>query len=192
MQLAPRKALTSLSFSARPFFSSSPPKPVPPPYVASTGSPYFYHDMSILELKEYLKEHGVVYNDIFDRETLCRSVWEAHCDCMSMSELAMFLSENHISTADCRDIASRRQKAKDAYQNGQPPVSSAPTLKSNDVVTLKGLTSTEMNGKWGIVIQPDCGEGRAEVWIEEMGKVVKVKFENIAVASDNSADEYLD
>jgi hypothetical protein len=147
--------------------------------------------MAIPELKDYLRERGVAYTDILDRETLCRRVWEAHCDCMSMSELTSYLSENHISTADCRDIASRRQKAKDAYQSSRLPTSFPPSVKRSQVVTLKGLTRAEMNGKRAIVVQPDCGGGRTEVRIEDSGKLVKVKFENIS-ATSNDLDEYLD
>jgi hypothetical protein len=38
-----------------------------------------------------------------------------------------------------------------------------------------------MNGKGGTVVQADCGGGRAEVRLEESGKLFKIKFVNLAV-----------
>ena len=146
-----------------------PPPPMPqsgplPTYINTTAAPpYFYHDMTVHELKEYLRERGVIYSDILDRETLCRRVWEAHSDCMTMTELGTFLSENRISTTDCRDVGSRRQRAKEAFQIGPRGASASSRVQLHDVMTLQGLTRAEMNGKRAKVIQPDCGGGRAEV-----------------------------
>jgi hypothetical protein len=201
----PGSSPVKLAPRARPKPTPAPPvlRRVPPPpalpqsgplptYVnATAGSPYFYHDMTIHELKEYLRERGVTYSDILDRETLCRRVWEAHCDCMTMTELGTFLSENRISTANCRDVGSRRQKAKEAFQISARGPSASSRVQLHDVVTLRGLTRAEMNGKRAKVIQPDCGGGRAEVRLEESGKLVKVKFENLTAVNDSS-DEYLD
>jgi hypothetical protein len=50
-------------------------------------SPFFYNGMTTAELKVYLSERDVEYGDALDRESLCRRVWEAHCDCMSVTEL---------------------------------------------------------------------------------------------------------
>jgi hypothetical protein len=180
----------------RPLQAAIPPSSTPPSYAsATTTSPYFYHDMTVSELKKYLRERGVVCTDILDRVTLCQRVWEAHCDCMSMDELTRFLTENNISSSDCRDIASRRQKAKETFQADRsmapkytqdrpmatkhdvPPIL---RIQEHDVVTLTGLNRAEMNDKRATVIHPDCGGGRAEVRLEESGKVVKVKLENIA------------
>jgi hypothetical protein len=152
--------------------------------------------MTASELKKYLRERDVAYRDILDKETLCRRVWEAHCDCMNMAELVKFLTENHISTSDCRDIASRRQKAKDAFQASRPAAPKhvpilAFCVQEHDVVMLTGLNRAEMNGKQATVVQPDCGGGRAEVRLEESGKTFKVKLENLAVVSNDDSDEYL-
>ena len=169
----------------------------PPPYcIATATSPFFYHEMPTSELKKYLSDRDVGYGDVLDRETLCRRVWEAHCDCMSVSELAAFLSTNGILAADCRDIASRRERAKGAFEARRPaPPTSTPTptptptpvavpeirVQEHDVVTLSGLNRAEMNGKRATVVQADCGGGRAEVRLEESGKLFKVKFANLAV-----------
>ena len=166
----------------------------PPPYAMATAtSPFFYHEMPTSELKKYLFDRDVGCGDVLDRETLCRRVWEAHCDCMSVRELTAFLSENGISVADCRDIASRRERAKGAFEARRPapptptpvavPVMVVPEIRvqEHDVVTLTGLNRADMNGKRATVVQADCGGGRAEVRLEESGKLFKVKFANLAV-----------
>jgi hypothetical protein len=149
--------------------------------------------MTVSELKEYLRGCGVAYGGILDRETLCRQVWETHCECMSMPELNAFLMENSISTSDCRSVASRRQKAKEAFQMNRP---AAPTpvlrVQKYDVVMLTKLSRTEMNGKRAKVIQPDCGGGRAEVCLEESGKNFKVKLENLLIMPGDGSGAYLD
>ena len=88
----PGSSPVKLAPRARPKPTPAPPPvlrrgPPPPPMPQSgplptcinttAASPYFYHDMTIHELKEYLRERGVIYSDILDRETLCRRVWEA-------------------------------------------------------------------------------------------------------------------
>jgi hypothetical protein len=193
--LAPRTP-TPATTSTQPHRSPQPtpavPKSNPPSYTsATTSSPYFYNDMTVADLKEYLQRSGVYHNDILDRETLCRRVWETHCECMSINELNAFLMENNISTSGCRDIISRRQKAKEAFQITRPSApTQGPRIQKNDVVTLTKLTRSEMNGKRAKIVQPDCGGGRAEVYLEESGKTFKIKLENLVVRQDSV--EYLD
>jgi hypothetical protein len=154
--------------------------------------------MTTAELKGYLSERDVEYSDDLDRESLCRQVWEAHCDCMSLTELVAILSENQISTAGCRDIASRRQRARESFQAQRPatqtpttvptPAVVVPGVREHDVATLTGLNRAEMNGIKVIVVQPDGGGGRAEVRLES-GKMFRVKWENLAV---ERLEDYLD
>ncbi len=164
----------------------------PPPYSEGDGraspppTPFFYNTMSASELKSYLKERGVTYGDILDKETLCRRVWETHCDCMSVTELNKFLSDNNISAAGCKDISSRRQKAKDAFcpptRPTQPPKSlntSATRFRKDDSVVLTGLNRTEMNGKKGTVVSVDHAEGKVLVRLAGTSKTVKIKLENL-------------
>jgi hypothetical protein len=110
---------------------------------------------------------------------------------MSINELNAFLMENNISTSGCRDIISRRQKAKEAFQITQPSApKQGPRIQKNDVVTLTKLSRSEMNGKRAKIVQPDCGGGRAEVYLEESGETFKIKLENLVVRQDSV--EYLD
>jgi hypothetical protein len=147
--------------------------------------------MTVAELKEYLKGQGVDHNDILDRETLCRRAWETHCECMSITELNAFLLENNISTSGCRDIISRRQKAKGALKIPRPSApKQAPRVQKNDLVMLAKLNHSEMNGKRAKIVQPDCGGGRAEVCLEESGRTFKIKLENLVVRQESG--EYLD
>ncbi|KIJ31525.1 hypothetical protein M422DRAFT_77608, partial [Sphaerobolus stellatus SS14] len=186
IQLAPR--------TPRPPPSPRPPPPPPPqPAAPAAPSTHFYKSMSATELKDYLKQRGVAYGDILDKETLCRRVWDTHCDYMTVMELNTFLSENNISVVDCRDIQSRREKAKNTFDANRPgsvgsstststPAPALPQksgLRKNDRVKLTGLSRADMNGKYATVIQEDCGNGRAEVRIDEMEKNFKVKFDNI-------------
>ena len=58
--------------------------------VTSPSSPFFYHTMSTPELKAYLTDRGVEFSDVVDNKTLCRRVWDTHCDCMTLIELNTF------------------------------------------------------------------------------------------------------
>ena len=174
----------------------------PPPYAPTVEPPsLFYQHLSISELKDYLRERDVSFGDILDRETLCRRVWETHCDCMGISELNTFLTENGISTADCRDIMGRRQKAKDTFEAVRPqaPTSQShhespldkPLVKEKDRVELFGLNKIDMNGRKGEVLGVDMVAGRAEVMLDGMGKSFKVKFANLTVI-EVAEDDLLD
>src|SRR5262249_26005858 len=128
--------------------SSTTSRADPPSYVSAGSSgprlPFFYEDMTASKLKEYLRERGVLYTDILDKETLCRRAWEARCDTMNLHELDAFLTENNISTADCRDTASRRRKAMEAFRMTRPL---APKhVQKDDIVVLVRLNRDEMNG----------------------------------------------
>jgi hypothetical protein len=155
--------------------------------------------MSVSELKQYLKDHGATFNDILDKETLCRRVWDSYCESMGLNELNEFLSENSISTADCRDIESRRRKAKGMFRPPKrpaaPPLASANTSqvrwRKDDNVILKGLNRAEMNGKRGTVVSVDNALSKVQVRIEDMDKSFKVKFENLQMATEEE-DEELD
>ena len=155
--------------------------------------------MSASELKQFLNDHGATFNDIQDKETLCRRVWDTYCESMGIIELNTFLSENSILTADCRDIESRRQKAKGMFRPPKrpaPPLASANTSqvrwREDDNVILKGLNRAEMNGKRGTVVLVDNALGRVQVRIEGMDKSFKIKFENLQMATDEEEDEELD
>ncbi|PPQ95221.1 hypothetical protein CVT26_014913 [Gymnopilus dilepis] len=192
--------------------AAAPPPANPPSYVSAishtASSPAFYNSMKVSELKEYLRDNGVAHEDVLDKETLCRRAWETHVDSMSIGELNIYLSENHISTQDCRDIASRREKAKQAFQSTRhsaPEPSERKTdtsgtspLQNNDIVVLTGLSREDMNGKQATVLQADCGNGRAEVHVEELGRAFKVKFENLILnpfvdqTGDGHDEDFLD
>jgi len=181
-----------------------PPQPGPPmpkdektPIPSQSYDPntLFYLNMSIAQLKNFLTERDVDATDIFDKETLCKRVWETHCDSMSISELNTFLSKNGISTAGCRDISARRQKAREAYRPPSRPAPSTPGngsggWRKDDVVMLTGLSKAEMNGKKALIQIVDTSQGKATVWVEDMGKAFKVKFENMKpfVANGDGSD----
>ena len=199
-----RSEPTKFNFSNDPpqsEFSNEPPpysqgdgraSPTSPPYFQGDGraspppTPFFYNTMSAFELKSYLKERGVTYGDTLDKETLCRRVWETHCDCMSVTELDTFLSGNNISAAGCKDVFSRRQKAKDAFRPptrpAQPPKSlntSATRFRKDDIVVLTGLNRAEMNGKKGTVVSVDHAEGKVLIQMAGTSKTFKIKLENL-------------
>jgi hypothetical protein len=175
---APVKAVTPVRRPPPP--AAALPSEDPPPYSSATAaSPFLYRNMTVSELKEYLRQYDVSCGDIRDKETLCRRAWETHCDCMTMPELNTFLTENNISTLDCRDITSRRQKAKDAFRtDSEAP---APRFQEHDVVILTKLSRMELNGESAAVVKADCGGSRAEVLLEESGTRIKVKFENLVL-----------
>lgn len=82
----------------------------------SAASPFFYQSMTVGELRDFLEACDVDAGGIRDKERLCRLVWDAHCDCMSLTELNTFLSTKKISTASCRSVGDRRDKAKAAFE----------------------------------------------------------------------------
>ena len=176
-----------------------PPRYSEEPTTRPSSSPFFYDTMSASELKQFLNDHGATFDDILDKETLCRRVWDTFCESMGIIDLNKFLSENSISTADCRDIESRRRKAKDMFRSPkrpEPPLASANTSqvrwRKDDDVILKGLNWAEMNGKRGTVMLVDNALGRVQVRIEGMDKSFKVKFENLQMATNEEEDEELD
>jgi hypothetical protein len=147
--------------------------------------------MSVSELKNFLEERDVEFGDVLDKETLCRRVWDTYCDCMSVVELNRFLSDMNISTAGCRDIYSRRQKAKAAFEPptrpSRPPASadtSAIRLKKDDTVVLTGLNRAGMNGLTATVVSVDRAEGKALVRVEALDKTFKIKLENLKIQED--------
>ena len=164
----------------------------PPPYTETkdpSSSSFFYKTMSTTELKTFLKERGVEYGDVLDKETLCRRAWDAHCDCMTIVELNAFLSDKNISTVGCRDINSRRQRAKDAFDSptrpSRPPASSntsATRFIKDDMVVLTGLNRADMNEKTATVISVDHAEGKALVRVEALDRTFKIKLENLKQA----------
>ena len=178
--------------------------PHPPPRYSEKpttkpSSPFFYDTMSASGLKQFLNDHGATFHDILDKETLCRRVWDTFCESMGIIELNKFLSENSISTADCRYIESRRRKAKDMFcppKRPTPPLASANTSqvrwRKEDNAILKGLNrNSEMNGKRGTVVSVDNALGKVQVRIEGRDKSFKVKFENLQMVTDEEDDEEL-
>ncbi|KAJ2935492.1 hypothetical protein H1R20_g1602, partial [Candolleomyces eurysporus] len=142
--------------------------------------------MSIPELKSYLTTRDVEFSasEIVDKESLCKLVWETHVDCMSIGELNTFLSQNKISTAGCRDVNARRQKAKDAFEPPSRPVASpggggAGGWRKDDLVVLTGLSRADMNGKKGVVQVVHTDERKVTVFIEDMNRAFKVKYDNV-------------
>lgn len=175
----------------------------PPPYTESNeqnnSSPFFYNNMSVTELKTFLTERGVEFGDILDKETLCRRTWETFCDCMTIVELNTFLSDRNISTVGCKDINSRRQKAKDAFEPptrpSMPPASSdtsAIRFLKDDTVVLTDLKRGDMNGLTATVISVDHAEGKALVRVEMMDKTFKIKLENLKMEDEAEAIEELE
>lgn len=173
----------------------SAPPPLPPrdvkvplssaPNANPAANAFFYQSMSISELKAFLGERDVDAGDILDKETLCKRVWETHVDCMSFSEVNAFLAAQNISTAGCRDIGAKREKAKEAFQPpARPPASTggggSGGWRKDDEVVFVALSKAEMNGKRGVVQSVDTAAGKVTVWVEDMGRPFKVKFENVA------------
>jgi hypothetical protein len=200
---APTPSPTNTSPATRNVPSHNNPPPPrrqanPPPYT-ETSSPFFYHTMSVTELRTFLTERGVEFGDVLDKETLCRRAWDTYCDCMTMVELNRFLSDNNISTVGCRDVNSRRQKAKDAFESptrpSRPPASSdtsSTRFRKDDTVVLTGLNRGEMNGKTATVISVDHAEGKALVRVEVLDRTFKIKLENLMMQDDLEAVEELE
>ena len=147
--------------------------------------------MSVTDLRAFLAERGVEFDDVLDKETLCRRAWDTHCDCMTIAELNTFLSDRNISTVGCRDVNSRRQKAKSAFEPparpSRPPASSdtaAIRFRKDDTVVLTGLNRGEMNGKTATVISVDHAEGKALVRLEVLDKTFKIKLENLKMQEE--------
>lgn len=150
-----------------------------------TANALFYQSMSISELKAFLTERGASAGDIFEKETLCKRVWETHVDCMSFSEVNTFLADNKISADGCRDISARRAKAKEAFQPPARPSASSGVggsggWRTDDEVIFVALSRAEMNGKRGTVQSVDTAAGKVTVWVGDMEKAFMVKFENVA------------
>jgi Zinc finger, ZZ type len=194
MRLAPRAPR-----AAAPTFNAfhtpqSPPQVPPKSRAASDHSPtgFFYIGMNVTALKSYLQTNGVQSGDILDKETLQRRVWDTHCDSIGVSEVNSLLAENGVSLASCRDVATRREKAKDLFRSEARPLPPLPStrFRENDRVVLTGLSRADMNGKTGIVVVRDCGGGRSEIQVEGIAKSFKVKFENMepAVEDDSILD----
>jgi hypothetical protein len=151
--------------------------------------------MSTADLKTFLTERGVDFSDVLDHETLCRRAWDTYCDCMTFVELNTFLSGKSISTVGCKDVNSRRQKAKDAFQpptvtrtSQRPPTSSdtsAIQFRKDDKVVLIGLNRAEMNGRSAMVMSVDQSKGKASVRVEVLDKTFKVKLENLKAQDDD-------
>ncbi|KAH6911802.1 hypothetical protein BKA70DRAFT_862847 [Coprinopsis sp. MPI-PUGE-AT-0042] len=149
------------------------------------ASKFFYQSMSIAELKAFLNERDVDGGDILDKETLCKRVWETHCDCMSISELNTFLSSSNIPTTGCRSVSDRRDKAKAAFE---PPARPTPGprmdrgsggWRKDDVVVLTGLSKADMNGKVGKIQVIDSEARKVTVFVDDFGRAFKVKYENV-------------
>ncbi|EDR04006.1 uncharacterized protein LACBIDRAFT_295117 [Laccaria bicolor S238N-H82] len=175
--------------------TNPPPRYSEKPTTKPSSSPFFYDTMSASELKRFLKDHGATFDDILDKETLCRRVWDTYCESMGIVELNKFLSENSISTADCRDVQSRRRKAKGMFRPPKRPAAppantSQVRWRRDDTVILKGLNQTQMNGKRGTVVSVDNELGKVQVRIEDMDKSFMIKFENLQMAIDDLEEEY--
>ncbi|KAJ2913688.1 hypothetical protein MD484_g6726, partial [Candolleomyces efflorescens] len=170
------------------------PEPGPPlssldrkaPLSPSSDNVPFYHNMSISELKSYLTTRDVEFSasEIVDKESLCKLVWETHVDCMSIGELNTYLSQNRISTAGCRDVNARRQKAKDAFEPPSRPAApptggGAGGWRKDDIVVLTGLSRADMNGRKGVVQVVHTEERKVTVFIEDMNRAFKVKYDNV-------------
>jgi hypothetical protein len=153
------------------------------PEISSHANRFFYTTMSTSEMKTYLRKNGVSDDDILDKETLRRRVWDTHCDSLGIAELNSLLETNEIALSSCRDVAGRRERAKNLYVCERRPLPPEPScrFRENDHVVLTGLKRAEMNGNVAVVRVPDCGGGRCEIQVEETGSIFKVKFENIKV-----------
>ena len=205
---------TRLAARAIPKPPPAPPKPSPPintannpppysekPHATTTttkpSSPFFYDTMSLSELKKYLNDHGATFGDILDKETLCRRVWDTYCESMGSVELNKFLIENLISTADCRDVSSRRQKAKDMFRPpnrpAPPPASTSDRSqvrwRKDDTGILVGLERAEMNGKKVTVVSVDHALGKVQIRVEGMDKMFKVKSEHLQIFIEEEDEE---
>jgi hypothetical protein len=112
---------------------------------------------------------------------------------MSLVELNSFLSTRSISTVGCKDVNSKRQKAKDAFEPPRALASSSRIgFRKGDMVILTGLKQTEMNGKTAMVISFDNPEGKALVKLEGLEQKFKIKLENLKVRDDGEAIEELE
>ena len=116
---------------------------------------------------------------------------------MGSVELNKFLTENLISTADCRDVSSRRQKAKDMFRPpnrpAPPPASTSDRSqvrwRKDDTGILVGLERAEMNGKKVTVVSVDHALGKVQIRVEGMDKMFKVKSEHLQIFIEEEDEE---
>lgn len=167
--------------------------PAAPSSTPAVRQGFFYLSMSPSELKAYLHENGVSYDDCFEKGDLQRRAWECHADCLSGPELVTFMRENNIAAppSACRNIAGRRECLKKAFQvpsrPAEPTAVTKPAVgtsfKSGQRVTLTGLKTARMNGKSGTVQEPVTSVAdRAMVAIDGIADPMLIKYVNLTVA----------
>jgi hypothetical protein len=144
--------------------------------------------MSTSELKDFLKAHEVFSDDILDKETLCRRVWETYCESMSITELEDFFLQNPISMVGCTNATSPWQTAKNAFcppTRPAPPPASVDTSqvrwRKDDKVVLTGsLNRADLNGAEGTLVSVDDGfPFGANVSAGDVDRLLRVKLENL-------------
>lgn len=166
----------------------------------ATHKGFFYLSMTPAQLKAYLNENGVSYDDCFEKQDLQRRAWECHADSLGTSDLVAFMAENGISApaSECRSVAGRRECLKRAFRAPRRPDEPKPAPRSKQTtsfqsgqrVELHGLRASHMNGKWGTVKEPETSDSnRALVAVDGVESAMLIKYENLK-ASPTAA--YLD
>lgn len=121
----------------------------------------FRDDMCAAELKSFLSECGVAFENVGDVEHLRKLAWHTHCDSVSVHELTRCLQDLDVDVPCHLSIADRRKFAKEAWvrrqereQHGTGGGASRDTMggfEEGQRVALVGLNTTEMNGLCGRV-----------------------------------------
>lgn len=186
VRLAPRKRKVVPAPSSKP---KSPPalKTAPTAAASSSGAHggFFYLQMAPSELKTYLRTNGVSYDDCFEKGDLQRRAWECYCDLMSGPEVVACMQQKGIDPSSSRDIGSRRQRLKQAFQSAERPKEPKPAFKIHQRVMLQGLRRADMNGRYGYIREPATSSpDRAMVQIDGVGTPMLVKYENLSLQCD--------
>lgn len=186
IRLAPRKPRAAAPLPRGNIADSDAQQATSSPGSSSAVQPegFFYLNMSVGQLKRYLHENGVTHNDCFELDDIRRRAWECYCDNMSGSELVAFMAKNDINGSGCRNISARRERLKAAFRAAERPKAPIASFKVGQSVVLHGLKRADMNGKQGIILDPNPTPERAKIQIDNVRNPMLVKYENLLLDSD--------
>lgn len=165
------------------------PAPAPVPSSLSTSKSSFVGEgMSVLQMKNYLRENGVSAAGAAEKDDLRRLVWTTQIEGLGAAELDSFMSSQGITVKGGMSVAAKRAHAIGAYRKQKRPLSASESasssFKAGQVVQLCGLQKKEMNGLSAEVVRDELEQGRVEIQLLEGLKTRhRVKPENLSFSS---------